>query len=149
MNKATEWIYEDIELYVFGYLLMAVIEKSPELYKRCKELDNCINGFPDPTALVKYAIRRYWRFPKEDGSVSLFKLKSPHDPLEVVTFWKFNGQFGYDKEEEAYVSMGNNIEKSRVMKKIYNQIEERRVEEKWEEAKKYLATEDGEPTLSY
>lgn len=149
MNRATEWIYEDIELYVFGYMLMHLIEEDPEFYKGCKELDNCIHGLPDPRALAKYAIRRYWRFPKEDGRVTLNKLKQPQDPYETVTFWRFSGKFGFHKEKEAYAPLGDDIEKSRVMKKIYDKIESRRVEEKWEEAKEYLATEgDEEPKLS-
>jgi hypothetical protein len=78
------------------------------------------------------------------------ELEKEKDPLAPVTFWRFSGKFGFHEEEEAYAPLGDDIEKSRVMKEIYEKIEARRVEEQWEEAKEYLGTEDdGEPTLSY
>ncbi|NGP87566.1 hypothetical protein [Fodinibius halophilus] len=150
MNKATEWIYEDIEPLVFGHLLMFVIENSPKLFERCKKLDNCINELPDPRALVKYSIRRYWRFPNEDGRITLFQLKEPQDPYETVTFWKFNGTFTYNEKKKAYVPLGNDVEGTRVMRRIYQKLEEKYVRGCWNKAIQHLG-EVGEkyPTLDY
>lgn len=151
MNRAVEWIWEDLTPKMFGYILLYAVENFPEICEKVREKNSPRVGLPHPEPIVKYTIRHLPIFQSscESEKVSLDELKKGQDPLGSVTFWRFNGKFGFHKEKGTFVPSGYEVEKSWVMKEIYDKIEARRIEERWEEAKKYIDTADGEPTLSY
>lgn len=152
MNRAVKWIWEDLTPKDFGFLLLYAVEHFPDVCEKVRTENSLNFDIPHPEPIVKYTIRHIsvFRSSCDGDKISLEELKKGTDPLDSVTFWRFNGKFGFHKEKEAYAPLGDDIVKTRVMKKIYDKIESRRVEEKWEEAKEYLATEDDEePILSY
>ncbi|MCW9708815.1 hypothetical protein [Fodinibius salsisoli] len=131
--------------------MLHVIDHYQEAYKKNKAFYNQQGKKANPIELAKYGIRTHHRIFKKQGEwMSLLELQQCNDPLQTIEYIRFSGKFGYDKSEKAYRPLWESVEGTKVMKSIYDKIEDKRIRRTWEEAKKYLTMyEEGELKLYY
>ena len=145
MNRATEYLWEQLTPRDVGFLVAYGIKHHRPVYERLHECNPRACDIPDPVPLAKYVLRTMPLFRACPGRerVSLAKLREPQDLLEEVCYWRFSGHFAYDGQEEAFVPMGDWIRGSRLMQRLQQEREAERVQQAWEQVSRYLRSEDG------
>lgn len=148
MNRPVKHILGQISQKSFGQLVIYVIEQHDEVYQKNKGYYSKLAKYANPVQLAKYGIKTYPTFKKDDKLISLQSLKRYEDPLEIISYNRFEGKFLYDEEEQTYRPVRIEVFGTMLMKNIYNKVEKNRIKRAWSNAQKYLLSKDGkEPDL--
>lgn len=134
----------------FGYHVIRAYEYAPEAYNKNKEYHTTNKHIANPVELVKYSLKIFKWLPAGEEKVSLKALQQINDPLEIIEFWKFTGQFSYSESKQAFIPMGDTFNGTQRMKEIWDTVEANRVKKAWNKARKIITDPNGDkPALSY
>ena len=149
MNRAVEYLYNDLSPKQVGYLVIFVMRYHEEIYEKNKEHYDKQNKLVNPLELAKYGLKTYRIWEYKGEKVNLLNLRKTNDPLKVIEYSRFTGKFAYDKQVCAYRPLWNFVTGTKIMKDIYDKIEDKRIKRTWEKAKKYLEMYDVEKLRLY